>query len=42
MLVSIREKLNDCRDLHTGHYRTNVLIGQYFENKEAATVSSVA
>jgi hypothetical protein len=42
LLVSIREKLNDRRDLHEGDYRTNVLVGQYLENKEAATVSSVA
>ena len=41
-LESIRNKLNDRRDLHTGHYRTNVLFSQYLMAKEAATVSSVA
>jgi hypothetical protein len=41
-LVSIRKKLNDRCYLHIGDYRTNVLVGQYLENKEVATVSSVA
>jgi hypothetical protein len=42
MLVSVRKKLNDLSDLHTGDYRTLVLFGQCINNKEVATVSSVA